>query len=492
VIESISERLDDFQTVAASSHTLKLYERFQDRIASHQTLNRTLVSFQANKAAAYYGWFRYKEGFSHALVGYLLRQLANKPGILLDPFVGSGVALFAAQEMGWQTHGIEILPVGVATMQARMLGQTVDAAAFVTAMQAILAIPDFDPYFDVAYAFRHIAITKGAFPPAEERQLVGYQAYCHRQIGDVPVRQLLLFAALCVLEDISYTRKDGQYLRWDARSGRAQGSKPFNKGYIPPFRQAIAAKLHQMANDLAPVAAQPRLFSDDAPTISTAPMPVIMQGSSLDILPNLASNSFDAIITSPPYANRYDYTRTYALELAFLRNTSEAVKALRQSLLSCTVENKSKEQALRNSYADQGQLAQFTTINQIFHSQVALHEVLGQIERLRQAGGLNNANVVRMLHNYFYEMTFIIFEMARVLKPGGSIAMVNDNVRYGGTEIPVDLLLCAIAETCGLHVRHIWTLERGKGNSSQQMGQHGRSELRKCVYVWQKVTDGDA
>ena len=25
-----------------------------------------------------------------------------------------------------------------------------------------------------------------------------------------------------------------------------------------------------------------------------------------------------------------------------------------------------------------------------------------------------------------------------------------------------------------------------KGNSSQQMGAHGRQELRKCVYVWRK------
>ena len=32
-----------------------------------------------------------------------------------------------------------------------------------------------------------------------------------------------------------------------------------------------------------------------------------------------------------------------------------------------------------------------------------------------------------------------------------------------------------------------WTLGRGKGNSSQQMGNYGRSELRKCVYVWEKA-----
>ena len=62
--------------------------------------------------------------------------------------------------------------------------------------------------------------------------------------------------------------------------------------------------------------------------------------------------------------------------------------------------------------------------------------------------------------------------------------MVNDNVRYAGVAIPVDLILSSIAEQAGFDVEAIWTLPIGKGNSSQQMGEHGREELRKCVYVW--------
>ncbi len=91
-----------------------------------------------------------------------------------------------------------------------------------------------------------------------------------------------------------------------------------------------------------------------------------------------------------------------------------------------------------------------------------------------------------MLKNDFSEMAFVIYELARVLRPGGTILMVNDNVRYAGEEIPVDLILSSFAESFGLNVQHVWTLGRGKGNSSQQMGNHGRSELRKCVYVWRK------
>lgn len=64
--------------------------------------------------------------------------------------------------------------------------------------------------------------------------------------------------------------------------------------------------------------------------------------------------------------------------------------------------------------------------------------------------------------------------------------MVNDNVRYGGEEIPVDLILSDFAENIGFKINKIWILPTGKGNSSQQMGKHGRSELRKCVYIWEK------
>ncbi|HCI80720.1 MAG TPA: hypothetical protein DHW02_13635 [Ktedonobacter sp.] len=108
------------------------------------------------------------------------------------------------------------------------------------------------------------------------------------------------------------------------------------------------------------------------------------------------------------------------------------------------------------------------------------------LERAKSQRTLNNPGIITLIRNYFYEMSFVIYELSRVLKPGGTIIMVNDNVRYIGEEIPVDLILSDIAESLGLTVRTIWTLERGKGNSSQQMGNHGRSELRKCVYIWEK------
>lgn len=87
------------------------------------------------------------------------------------------------------------------------------------------------------------------------------------------------------------------------------------------------------------------------------------------------------------------------------------------------------------------------------------------------------------------EMAVIAYELGRVVRAGGRVFMVNDNVRYHGEEVPIDLILSDFAEQCGFHCAAIWMLKRGKGNSSQQMGCFGRREIRKCVYEWVKVDE---
>jgi hypothetical protein len=463
-----------------------LYGRFQSRIVHNPSLDRTLVSFQASKQTPFYGWFKYREGFSRQLVHYLLEQIGPRPGVLLDPFAGSGSALFAASEKGWTARGVEVLPVGVYAMNARVVAERIDVETFAQTVAQVLGVA-FAEHYDAQYAFHHIAITQGAYPEVEEQQLIGYIAYCNRHIADADIRALLLYASFCILEDISYTRKDGQYLRWDARSGRSQGKRPFDKGRIWTFREAIETKLRQMVSDLAGPLEQSSLFSNGTVRqLRTGPPLEVLSGSCLELLPTMARSSVDFVLTSPPYANRYDYTRTYALELVYLGCDHEEVKRLRQTMLSCTVENKDKRAQLEGYYTQIGRTDDFTRIDETFNRQAALQEVLSILDAYRDVGALNNAHINRLVRNYFYEMSFVVHELARVLRPGGVVAMVNDNVRYAGEEVPVDLILSDFAETFGLSARTIWTLGRGKGNSSQQMGSHGRTELRKCVYVWEK------
>ena len=464
----------------------KLYERFREKIVINPTLDRTLVSSQANKNLPY-NWFRYREGFSEELVRHLLTTIPSTKGVLLDPFVGSGTALQVASELGWKTKGIELLPVGVYVTKMRWLARKVDVAVFYEAINQLLQ-QNFLDYADSKYSLNHIRITHGAFPLQEEQQLAGYIACCHQLIENEDIRELLLFGAFCVLEEISYTRKDGQYLRWDERSGRSQGAIPFNKGRIFTFREAIEQKLRQMLTDMKGRPTQAYLFDEDELSKSSInhTMPELYEGSCLEILSTIEANSVDTVLTSPPYANRYDYTRTYALELVYLGCDEQDVKRLRQEMLSCTVENKSKQERLAESYRQSGNEVALRCVDTAFRQQKALQEILMLLEQAKRQRILNNPGIASMIQNYFYEMSFVIYELSRILKPGGTVIMVNDNVRYIGEEIPVDLILSDIAESFGLTTRTIWTLERGKGNSSQQMGNHGRSELRKCVYIWEK------
>ena len=200
-------------------------------------------------------------------------------------------------------------------------------------------------------------------------------------------------------------------------------------------------------------------------------------------MPNLPAADYDLIITSPPYCNRYDYTRTYALELVFLGIDSQKIKKLRQSLLSCTVENKDKQEFLLKTYESNNQLKLFNQATSAFNSNKALQEVLTILQKYMKQNKLNNNGIYRMVRNYFYEHSFVVFQMSRLLKPGGRIYYVNDNVRYAGETIPVDLILSEFARRAGLEVQKIFTLQNGKGNSSQQMGQYGR-QLRRFHCGW--------
>src|SRR5207249_8849207 len=106
---------------------------------------------------------------------------------------------------------------------------------------------------------------------------------------------------------------------------------------------------------------------------------------------------------------------------------------------------------------------------QVARNQQVLQSILKYLEGLKVKDQLNNNGIPRMVRGYFYEMACVIEECARVLYPGGLLFMVNDNVRYAGASVSVDLILSNMAEQLGFDVEQILVLPNGKGNSSQQM-----------------------
>src|SRR5262249_45536281 len=152
-------------------------------------------------------------------------------------------------------------------------------------------------------------------------------------------------------------------------------------------------KLTQIRNDLLPTRTD--LFSEPE-TPERLGKVRILSGSCLDLLPALKASYFDCLITSPPYCNRYDYTRTYALELAFLGMSEEKLSELRQGMVSCTVETRAKSDLDGKLGVEAVERARH-----IYNGQRLLNQILDYLEDRKEKGVLNNNGIPRMVRNYF-------------------------------------------------------------------------------------------
>jgi hypothetical protein len=452
-------------------HDREAEARWASKLHIDSSLTRSLVSFQANKSRAVYRWFKYKEAFSAGLIEHLLSKYRVSSGVLLDPFAGSGTAMFAAGGTGLRAEGIELLPIGQTIITTK---QVIDWDWKEPDTAQLIFWRDERPWKKAkrAIPINELRITRGAYPVETVEAVGRFLAVAEGE--QERVKAVLYFALLCILESISYTRKDGQYLRWDYRSGRRQGKKVFDKGQILSFEQAITDKLYEIIADL-----RSSELPDDLFKSARSKADVLLHGGScLEIMPRFKAESYDCLITSPPYCNRYDYTRTYALELALLGIGEDKLVELRQAMLSCTVENRAKDLLALNPKWEPAVAAA--------DNQHLLQSILAYLDSQKELDLLNNDGIPRMVRGYFYEMACVIFESARVLKRGAPLIMVNDNVRYAGASVSVDIILSEMAEQLGFSAEQILVLPNGKGNSSQQMGAHGRDALRKCVYIWRK------
>lgn len=476
-----------FEGFAEQKARLALEKKYIKITEISDEFSRQSVSYQLSKKDSLHRWLKYKEGFSSQLVNKLLDQFNVQPGdLVLDPFLGSGTTAIVCQMRGINSLGYDILPTSKVAIEAKR-------NVFKYDLKEIKCIIDEIKDIQVPKGYKgkfdYITITDGAFPEQTEKEVVYYTQWVKKSHYSEEVKNLVSLCILNSLEPISYTSKDGQFLGWDYRSKKMQmaaarreeqGKKPIkkkDKGDLPALRKCLLEELEAVYNDIKYI--QTHAQSTDA-SIS------FIQGSVLYGLPKQDSDTVKGVITSPPYCNRYDYTRTYGLELNYLGLSSSDVNALRQTLLSCTVENKSKMEDLRKYYDSIGRLKDYEKVASILDSNEAFNEIKRALVLRNENGDINNDGVLRMVEGYFTELTFLFYEIYRVCKKGARVAFVNDNVRYGGEVIPVDFLCTSFAEQIGFTPIKVYTLKQQKGNSSQQMKKYGRVPLRKSITVWEK------
>jgi DNA modification methylase len=480
--EPVSRDSFSHNQTCAEEARLALEERYRDLLEETDRYSRQLVSFQANKTELLHSWVKYREGFSAELVQALLEEFGVGRGDrILDPFAGSSTTQLVGMMLGIDAVGIELLPNNHLAWEAKSRAFRYDVSELKGLLNEIdetTPAPSNEP-------FPHIAITRTAFPYQTERDLMAYVAWIRELGASEDAKTLLRLVLMSILERVSYTRKDGQYLRWDGRAEKMrwrnkrrvdQGKKPFrgiDKGELPTVKGSVADSLRKIIVDIEQLQKDPPASSEQQ----------LIRGNTLYVLPQMGPGQFDAVITSPPYANRYDYTRTYALELAFL-GVFEDIFDLRQGLLSCTVENRPKLDDLGDRYRSLNESTRFKNILDVVTTNPAMIEVNAALRIRNERGEINNAGVLTMIDQYFTELAFVFAELGRVCKPGAHVAFVNDNVRYGGEIIPVDLLSTDLARDLGFDPVKVYVLPQRKGNSSQQMRRFGREPLRKSITVW--------
>lgn len=452
--------------------------------------NRQTVSYQLNKYKVIHRWLKYKEGFSDELVNSLLSEMKVQPyHTILDPFVGSGTTSLVCKFNNIHSIGFDILPMSEISINVKNHVLQYNTKILKEIYAKIEAL---ESHSSISEKVNYIEITKGAYPPHTEQEIIFLTKWNNESIYSLPYKKLIKLCIINSLERISYTSKDGQYLRWDYRSIKAQEAnkkreekgKPIlslhDKGVLPSLKEILLIELSHVIEDIKVIQ---ETYNENSIDCNLK----FIQNSALLELPIMQSNSINGVITSPPYCNRYDYTRTYALELAYLGLNFEEVKHLRQTLLSCTVESKSKKNTLYSLYCSIDRENDYKQIISILFKNSAFCEINEALIKRNKNGDINNKGVLQMVQGYFFELAFIYAELYRVCAPGSFVCFVNDNVRYGGEVIPVDYMSTDIAEQLGFKAIKVYTLKQKKGNSSQQMKKFGRVPLRKSITIWQKV-----
>ncbi len=388
-----------------------------------------------------HGWYRFVLSFPPHLVRQYLDEFGlSKKATVLDPFCGTGTTVVEARKQGIPSIGIEANPMAFFASTVKVdyspspdgLWRHAKALADSALAELDKANTDDDePFFKLRKSSANGPL-RGL--PAESAKLL-----LSNSISPLPLHRTLV-----LLDHI--TRKNGS--KYAGHEKLALANAVVNRISNLHFGPEVGVG---PPKDDAPVVSSwlsaVKTMCDDLKRLrELRPAPVELHlADARELLTVVKPNSVDAVITSPPYPNEKDYTRTTRLEsvlLGFLRNKSD-LRRLKQGLIRSNTRNVYKRDT------DDQLVAGHKEIQRIASAIEARRIELGKtsgFERLY-------ARVTRL---YFGGMLRHLSDLRQVLRPGARLAyVVGDQASYLQVMIRTGQLLADIAQSLGYQLVRI-------------------------------------
>ena len=395
---------------------------------------RKAVTAQGLGEAPCHRWFYFPHSFSPSLIREIVGFWRLPQGSrLLDPYVGAGTTLVEARQLGFDAEGWDILPLSVLVSQVK--SRTYKASAIDRAFSQVMS----------AWTAKDVCIDdlpvrlRRAFTLEELKSLIGLRSAIEQQA--FPLKDLLLVALLHTARIYSRAVADGGWFRWVEKENRPDL-------ILSSFADCVQRIRQDVANDKSH--GKPRNIRS-------------RWGDSR--FQTLQTGKAHAVITSPPYPNRHDYSRIFHIDLLILGQTEAQITKLRRQSIRSHVEAKTPPPQQASQFGFRLPDSLMTTLNAL-----PSHADL----RIRP-----------MLEGYFADLHASLVNIRRALVADGKVAFVVGNVRHAGMPILVDEILVAVARSAGFLHQTSW-VARLRGNSAQQMGRYGRVSARESIVLLQK------
>lgn len=373
-------------------------------------------TFADNMKLPIHRWFRYSAGFSAEWVESLINEKTRDSLFtILDPFAGSGTTLIAAEKSGVISYGLESHPFVAKIAGTKLLWNEVCEIDFKNTALELLEIAKQNTSRSILKIASAAPLLKKCYTEEHLLELFALKESFEENFVENPSYELTWLLITSILRVCSHAGT----AQWQYVLPNKTKSKT-----LAPF-QAYYAKVNQMVEDIQ----YAKLHMKSSATL-------LIHDSRK--IPEIAPNSVDLVITSPPYPNNYDYADATRLEMTFwgeIKGWGDLNDAVRKFIIrSCS----------QHSAADKINLSHILQEEPLTPIREELTLVCNQLAEIRLTKG-GKKTYHTMVAAYFLDLALVFRMLRRVCKPGSSICFViGDSAPYG-IYVPVDKWLGALA-----------------------------------------------